>query len=499
MSPLEQQDLEPPVGTARNGLRLLFGRDLAYVALWATPLGFATLLTPIITRLLGPSGYGLAAVSVAIMQLLVAVAGSGLNVAIQRTYAGAGDRAARKLITVSLVIAALAFLVLTISGPLWAGSLRLGPYRGAVAYAVAWAMLSAVSQTVLALLRSRDRLDQFALVTLLQTSLAEALSLGLVLFVRRTADEYILGELIGQAATLVVALALARPEPLRRVDHHLMRVTLGFALPLIPVTIANFIMSTSSRLVLNADSGRVAAARFTVASNVGSIASLLVYALFEAWMPRVFALTDEAAVPRVLAHSRDALYALLIPTTIGLSATSPLLLRLWAPGSFRPDTLQLDVVIFIVATFPYAGATTSSRGLIRDGRTGAIARIALCAAGFNLLLSLLLVPELGLFGAALATLAALTFVYVMTDRLSQGLHPAPAPPRSLSRAIAVTTMVCFATVLIPTNLPFLLLRGLLGVLCAAAVAFGLRWLRANPDLDRLPLAPRRPRPRGLKG
>ena len=460
-------DAEPTSGSSE--LRGFFGRDLLYVLLWASPLGLATLLTPVITRLLGTHGYGVAAVCVALMQLLIAIAGVGLNVAIQRTYASDGDHEARKIVTVSLLIAMACFLALTISGPLWARALRFGPYRGAVPYTVAWAMCGAVCQTVLGVLRSRDQLRRFALVTLMQTTLSEVLSLALILMVKRTATEYILGELLGQGATLAVALILAPPVLLRRVDRLIVTGVLRFAIPLIPVMLSGFVLSSSARLVVNGDIGRVAAARFTIASNVGSIASLLVYAIFETWMPRVFALRDQETIPKVLSESRDTLYALLMPATIGLCLASPLLLRLWAPASFAPDRLQPYVAIICVSTFPYAGASTNNRSLIRCSRSQTAARITITAAIASIALSLLLVPLLGIAGAALSTFVAYVVMYVRSDRASQVLLPIPRTSARLRIGIALAIATCFASLLIPLTLPFLILRGFAGACCAMVV------------------------------
>jgi hypothetical protein len=53
-------------------------------------------------------------------------------------------------------------------------------------------------------------------------------------------------------------------------------------------------------------------------------------------MPRVFALSDLRARNSVLAHTRNALYALLLPVLVGRGISAPVLLRIWAPPSYRP-------------------------------------------------------------------------------------------------------------------------------------------------------------------
>ena len=109
----------------RRRVRGLFGRDSIYLVLWAAQLGAAALFTPVTTRLLGPARFGLVASSIAVMQVLVALAGFGLQSAVQRQYARSGERDARRLITLAIAISALVFLLADATGP------RLGRRRSA--------------------------------------------------------------------------------------------------------------------------------------------------------------------------------------------------------------------------------------------------------------------------------------------------------------------------------------------------------------------------------
>lgn len=457
-------------------MRGFFGRDLVYVALWASQIGLAILLTPVTTRLLGLSHYGLAATCITIMQLLVAVGGFGLQLAIQRAYAASGDVDARKLLTLALAVALAVFLVVDLTGPIWAPATGLHSYHGAVCYAVMWATCSAGTGAALALLRSRDRLAPFALVNLMQTALAEALSLGLILLVHRTATEYILGEFIGQALALVVALLLVRPALVSVRDRGLIWSALRFAAPLVPAAVATFALATSDRLIVHADLGSAAVARYAVASNIGSIPMLLLGMLAASWMPRVFALSDTGALPEAIAHSRDGLYALLIPATIGLAVISPFALRLWAPPSYRPDGLLFLVAIIIATAFPLAAATSHTRVLMGAGRTRAAASGAVGAAAVNIGLNLVLVPLLGIVGSAVATLVANIVMALLLAAAARTVLAVPRPRARLLLAIGLSMGVVFGAAIVPVTTPLIVMRLLFGVISGSfllALALGL--------------------------
>jgi O-antigen/teichoic acid export membrane protein len=470
--------------TPEHDLGGFFGRDLVYVILWAAQIGLATLLTPVETRLLGAASYGLAATCVTLMQLLVAVGAFGLQMAVQRVYARNGDDAARQVVTLSLVAAALCFLLVSVTGPLWAPALQFGSYSGTVFYAVTWAGLSAVTATTLGLLRSRDQLGRFALVSLMQTTVAEALSLALVVFVARTAKEYILGEMIGQAATLAVALCLVRPVRLRRSDWAASIRVLRFSAPLVSAAVATFVLSTSDRLVVNADRGHIAAGRYAVANSIGSILVMLTYALSESWLPRILSIADRERIGTALAQSRNALYALLIPLIVGMSATSPLLLRLWAPHSYNPDGLQLVVALTVITALPYAGTTTSTRILILKGQSRPAAQGTAIAAAVNLALNLALVPVLGIVGSAAATIVGYCVMHLLLARSARSLLRLPPLGRRLWTELSVAVVAVFAVLVIPVSTPFMVARGACGVACGVAALLMVLALRSQPGQRR---------------
>jgi O-antigen/teichoic acid export membrane protein len=460
----------PEDDAASAAVRGLFGRDCAYLVLWAAQLGAAALFTPVTTRLLGPSRFGLVASSIAVMQVLVALAGFGLQSAVQRRYARSGERDARRLITLAIIGAAVVFLIADATGPRWAAALGLGHYPAAVRFAVTWASLTAISNAALGLLRSRDQLIPFAAVSLSQSIVAEALSLVLVVAVGRSASEYVLGQLIAQALAVAVALALTRPLPIGR--RHLRMVTdsLRFSIPIVPGALAAFVLEASDRLVLQHYLGSTAVARYAVAYNIGAIPILLLGVLDTVWMPRVFALSDAHVRDSVLARSRDALYALLIPVIAGLAIGGPVLLHLWAPSSYRPDGLMIVLVLVAASAIPVAGAISHTRLLLAEGRTAAIAAAAMIAAGTNLVLNIALVPQFGIEGSALATLlgyGALQLTLAVAARRVRLLQPTA---RALRVEVLGAVLLGFVAAAVPVTLPLLGIRLAVGVVCVAILA-----------------------------
>ncbi|MDQ6816401.1 MAG: oligosaccharide flippase family protein [Actinomycetota bacterium] len=468
-----------PAALSAAALRGLFGRDSIYAGLWVLQLGVAAIFTPVSTRLLGPSRFGLVAASVAVMQVLVAVAGMSLQTAIQRRYAtSGGERDARRLIVLAMVVSILVFVVADVTGPAWASALGLGRYPLVVRYAVMWACLTAISNAALGLLRSRDQLVIFATVSLLQSVVAEGLSMLLVLVVRRSAAEWVLGELLAQAAAVCVAIRYVPPLALRWRDRRIAASALRYSLPLVPAALAVFVLQASDRLVVQHDLGSDAVARYAVAYNIGSIAIILLGVLNTAWMPRVFALADPSVRDAVLAQSRDALYALLIPVLVGLGLGAPLLLHAWAPQSYRPDGLLLVVALVAASSVAVAGASAQTRVLLAHARTAPVAAATMFAACLNLALNVAFVPVLGIEGSALATLLGYASLHVLLVLSSRRTCLRPTHRRLALKLVAAVALAFLAAVL-PVNVPFLVIRAALGAGCAAVFVAMLMTLSGN--------------------
>ena len=456
---------------ADRALRGLFGRDALYMIVWAAQIMVTALCTPIVTRLLGPPRFGTVAACIAVMQVLVALGGAGLQTAVQWRYARpGGESEARRLITLAMGVSGLVFLIVNFSGSWWCPRLGLGAYGGAVRYAVIWAALTAVSNAALGLIRSRDRLAAFFVVGLLQSVVAEAVSLALVILVARTATEFLLGQMIAQAVTVVVALSLARPAALRRRDAGMLAASLRYSVALVPAALAAFALQAADRLIVEHDLGSAAVGRYSVANNVGSLLILLLGVLNVMWLPRIFAVDEGGLRRAVLARSRDALYRLLMPALLGLTVGAPIVLRVWMPASYRPDGLQSVVAMIGLASLPVAGMYTHQRALLARGRTLAIGVLTVVAGAANIALNIALVPVLGINGSALGVLLSYALLYVLLALAARRVEELPAPRPALVVQLCLAGIVALAVTRLPVGGAFLALRLAGGLACLAAVA-----------------------------
>jgi O-antigen/teichoic acid export membrane protein len=455
----------------RHHVSRLFGRDSLYMALWGVQVVCAALLTPIITRVLGAGEFGTVTSANAAMQIIFVLAGLGLQMAIQREWALDPVRA-RRLLTFAVYIAVALSMLAYATASAWSRPLNMTDQLPVLRLAVLWAGFSAVTAASLALLRSQERLAAFATVSLIQSVIAEAASLILIKFHSAEAIDFLYGQVGAQLLAMALGLVLAPPAVLRLGDRALLLRALRFALPLVPSVLSVFLLSTGDRLVIGAILGSEEVARYQVAYNVAAMPMLLLSVLNSAWMPRFFALGTGAEAREVFAESRDALYRLLVPLVIGFALGAPLVLRIWAPPSYRPEDLHVVVSLVLITTIPFAAQLAIERLLMADGRTTAIAVSTLLAAGGNLLLNLLLVPVWGLVGSAVATLLAYILLFAALNVAGRRV-PVRGTPLSLLAQLGAACLLALGSAALPDDPILLTVRA---VLVLGTVAWFLRRL-----------------------
>jgi O-antigen/teichoic acid export membrane protein len=191
----------------------------------------------------------------------------------------------------------------------------------------------------------------------------------------------------------------------------------------------------------------------------------------------------------VLAQSRDALYALLVPVLAGLGIGAPVLLHIWAPASYRPDDLLVVVALVSSTSVALAGSMAHTRVLLAEGRTLPVASATLLAAALNLALNLVLVPVLGLEGSALATLLSYAAMQALLAKATRrGVSRLRSPDRALVVRVMAAVAIAFTAALLPESLPFLGLRFAIASACLAlfvGMMFVLAGSRAWPRMRRI--------------
>lgn len=204
-----------------------------------------------------------------------------------------------------------------------------------------------------------------------------------------------------------------RPESVR------VRVVLSLGIPAIPISIAAWVIASSDRLIvghfLGADALGVYAANYTAADRiVGGLAA----ASFMFLWPRLLHIHTSA--PALLEDSlREAtrVYATLtVGPTVAAILFAPTILAILADARYQTHEPIMGLVALGAFTAGFVNQVSRPTEIRKQYRTMSV--IATLAAATNLVLTLILVPTMGIMGAALGTLLAYLLsacIYVVLD------------------------------------------------------------------------------------
>lgn len=341
---------QPPAGSAGSAGALaskgVLGRGSIYTIGTVAPILANVAVVPIVTRLLGPTRYGVVATAVVVMWVAMMAGSLGMPSVITRQgiLARSGVSGARallvrgSLITLGLVAVAIA------TAPLWNPLLK-EPYRTPVLLALAASGLFVVVENSQSLLRVLDRPAAFVALSLTATLGGPLIGLGL-LTQQATPERYLSGLLLGYGAAAAVGLVLCLRGGRPQGDPGDTRAALRMGLPVIPHLVALYLASFASVFLAGQLYDTATAGRIHLAVLVGSAPAVITSALNNSWAPIVYRAPDNER-GAVLAHTARDIATLAALMSGGVALLSPWLLRLVAPSAFRP--LELVPAVAVVS------------------------------------------------------------------------------------------------------------------------------------------------------
>jgi O-antigen/teichoic acid export membrane protein len=284
------------------------------------------------------------------------------------------------------------------------------------------------------------------------------------------------GLLVAEAVTTAVILWQVRrlvPWRLTAPQRALLRQLLLFGLPLVGFELTNILLAFGDRAVVRALVGEEALGHYSAAYNLGdTLQKFLMFPIALSVQPmymRLWAEEGPEATADFLSKAASFFFLLSIPAVVGVTAVRrPLLLLLAGPEYLDgADVLPLSFGGYML----YGGYAVLAAGLFLHKKTARTSVAALVAAGVNLVLNLVLVPRLGILGAAVATAISYLGLLVALCVMSFRLLPFALPWAATLRFVGISAVMYAAIAWIELGEPLWTLVA--RVLVGAAVFLGL--------------------------
>jgi len=419
------------------------GRSVVYAAGNLARRGLHLLLLPVYTATLSPGQFGVLAIltvtGCVLSLLLVTPLVTG---ALERFYYHPHWRRLRPVLAfnvsvlLGLCAVAAAALWLAAAGPI--GRLLLPAAQGVqpVALARLYALvvlLWPLELLGLCFLKLLGRAHQTVAVSLAEAAVAAAIIVaGLLTGFGLTAV------VVGTAAGMATAVLLSAPTLLAhcrpRVAPRLLRRPLAVGLPMLPMGLSRLVMHLGDRYVLRALRPPEDIGVYDVSYRLSEVIDTAVGTpAHDAAHPTIRRL--EAAPVRqrrFIRHGALLAYGLALTAGLGLAllAREIVMLVAFANAAYWDGWVVLPLVAFGFAQ--QALGAFLDWGMIMTNRTGILSAVLVVSAAVNILLNLLLIPVLGILGAALATAVSYTLWNVLRGACSWRLYRLGVPTARLA-------------------------------------------------------------------
>ena len=287
-------------------------------------------------------------------------------------------------------------------------------------------------------LRIQGRAREFSGLTLARSASTLVLRLILVIGAGMGVMGVVLADVIVTAILLTIMLRwfalLVRPTFSRPV----LRQALAFGLPRIPHGFAMQLMAVGDRFVLTRYVSVQDIGLYSMGVSFGLIEKIVLGAFEYAWAPFYYATAREPDAARVFSTVTTYGIAVLALMTAGLSAIATDLLQVVTHGQY---VAAADIVTWTaVGVFFYGVYLLTSIGLNITAKTAYYPITTAIGAGLNIGLNFVLIPQVGILGAAWANGAAYAVQAALAFRFSQRFYPVGYEYGRISRAVIAATV-----------------------------------------------------------
>jgi O-antigen/teichoic acid export membrane protein len=207
-----------------------------------------------------------------------------------------------------------------------------------------------------------------------------------------------------------------------------------FGLPLVPSALFLWATNFSDRFFLVKLDGADEVGLYSIGVRIASALVLLLTAFRMAWPAFAYSIEDDTHARRTYGFVLTYLMFAASWLALALSLCSPWIVHLLTTPDFYSASRVVAPLAFSAVAF--AGYIVMAIGVGRTRRTQFNWVVTGAGAAVNVALNLILIPPYGMMGAAIATAAAYTTMFVGMTWWSQRIYPVPYQWRRVATLVA---------------------------------------------------------------
>ncbi|MGB2631853.1 MAG: polysaccharide biosynthesis C-terminal domain-containing protein, partial [Minisyncoccales bacterium] len=306
-------------------------------------------------------------------------------------------------------------------------------------------LFSCLNELLFNMFRAFQQIKRYALFFIFQTSLEIGL-ISLALFLTHN----LLSAIIAMLAARIMAFSIMVFLIVKKIGFTIPRFSrikehLAFGLPTIPINLSFWIVQSSNRYLIGIFMGTLYVGYYNPSSMISSSLSLLIAPLSFVLPATLSKLYDEKKIENVkiyLSYSLKYFLMLGIPSVVGLSVLSQPLLKTFSTPEIADHSYR--ILPLLACGILFCGIyTIFSQTIMLKKKTNIMGVIWVITAFLNFGLNLILIPAIGLLGAAIANFTAYALVLVLICYYSFKNITFPIDWKSILKSILASIAMAF--------------------------------------------------------
>jgi len=371
---------------------------------------FGFLLLPLLTKTLGAHDYGIWTQVNVTVSLILPFAGLGLIIALIRFLSAEKDKEVIQegfysVVSAIFLVSSVVSLVVII----FASPIAMNFFDGNVQVVRITAgiiLLSSVNPVFLNLIRTFQQIKKYSIFIIAENCSQVGIITYLVLNGYGILN-VVLSLLAVKVVILLILFFLIKSQiGIKKPNFSRIKEYLSFSLPLVPGGISSWLIRLSDRYVIGIFLGLTSVGIYSAAYNLGFLIYVIPGILSVALLPTLSKLYDESRMDEVRTHLSYVLkysLAIAIPFVFGAAILAESVLRLFSTPEIASQGYLVAPLVALSALFVNINSIMSYT-LVLAKKTKIIALIKISAAAVNIGLNILIVPRMGIIGAAITTL-----------------------------------------------------------------------------------------------
>ncbi|MEW6050257.1 MAG: oligosaccharide flippase family protein [Candidatus Zixiibacteriota bacterium] len=285
-------------------------------------------------------------------------------------------------------------------------------------------LIGLANEIPMTLLRIKQKSVSYVAISLIRLILNLSLNVLFIVYLKMGVWGILVSSLIS-ATAIGIYLLISTLRGIRLTySREIARALLTYSVPLVGSWVGMYVLNFGDRFFLQRLASLSDVGIYSLAYKFGMMPNFLVLAPFlQIWGPKRFELVKEPDARSIYALVFTYFWFIQLFLSLGVSVMIKDVIAIVADVEFQS---AFQYVPPILVSYMFYGAYSYAQfGILLQKRTKYLASFGLMAAAVNLAANFILIPWLGIWGAALATLLSFFFLFITVFVAGQRLYHIP--------------------------------------------------------------------------